>query len=220
MDFLLRRAGGQRFRLYVPPHYDDSGSWPAVLFLHGAGERGSDSVAPVKVGMGPALEKRAEPYPAIVVFPQCPRDAYWSLPSARASATIALEETIGEFNIDMNRIALTGISMGAAGAWLVAADAPQRFMSLAPICGWVYADELLAFARRIAHIPTWMFHGDADNIVPVESSRAMVAALRQAGADVRYTELRDVAHNSWDAAYQRTEVLDWLIDPTPTSADR
>lgn len=211
INFLLRRAGGHRFRLYVPPDYDGGRSWPAVLFLHGAGERGSDSVGPLKVGIGPALEKRAEAYRAIVVFPQCPRAAHWSLPQGRTIATVALEETIGEFNVDMSRVALTGISMGAAGAWLMAAESPDRFVSLAPICGW--ATSRLAVAARVAHVPTWIFHGDADDIVPVDSSREMVLAMKDAGANVRYTEFRGIAHNSWDPAYQQTQLLDWMLAP-------
>ncbi len=217
IEFLVRRAevdGIERqFRVYVPPDYDPSRAWPAVLFLHGAGERGSDSAAPTRVGIGPALANREEPYPAIVVFPQCPRDCQWSQVGARAIAMVALAETTSEFRVDATRTALTGISMGAAGAWLLAAEAPEKFVSLSPICGWVATPDAVAFARRLAKIPTWIFHGDRDTIVPVDASRKMVDALEEVGADVRYTELPGVAHNSWDAAYQKSGLLDWLISP-------
>jgi predicted peptidase len=212
--FLLRRVevdGAPRpFRLYVPDGYSDQAAWPAVLFLHGAGERGSDSVTPTKVGIGPHLDS----YPAIVVFPQCPAESHWSAPEARAIAAAALDQTESEFRIDAKRVALTGISMGGAGAWLLASQQPKRFARLAPVCAWLSSrakKDLPAFVETIAHIPTWMFHGDADNVVPVDESRLMFAALRGAGADVQYTELPGVAHNSWDPAYGSSGLLDWLI---------
>ncbi len=216
--FLLRpvEVGGQphRFRIHVPPAYDDGRPWPAILFLHGAGERGSDSIAPTEVGIGPHLCSGHPDCPAIVLFPQCPRESHWSTPEARAIALATLDHTANEFRIDSARVALTGISMGAAGAWLLASEEPDRFASLAPVCGWLSSSvkrDYAAFAKRIAHIPIWMFHGDADNIVPVEESRIMYAALQAAGASVRYTELKGVAHNSWDSAYGESGLLEWMI---------
>ncbi|HSP13340.1 MAG TPA: PHB depolymerase family esterase [Thermoanaerobaculia bacterium] len=220
-DFLLRHVesgGGTRdFRVYVPPDYDDDHTWPAVLFLHGAGERGNDSVTPTKVGIGPHLYDR-EPYPAIVVFPQCPAESHWSAPAARAIAAAALDSVISEFRIDAARIALTGISMGAAGAWLLASDQTGRFASLAPVCGWLSSRakrDFSGFVKGIAHIPTWIFHGDADTIVPVDESRIMHAALEAAGAQVRYTELKGVGHNSWDPAYGESGLMEWLVGEDP-----
>jgi predicted peptidase len=214
IEFQLRRVEvdgvSHRFRLYVPADYD-----AAVLFLHGAGERGNDSIAPTKVGLGSALSEREEPFPAIVVFPQCPRETHWTAAAARDIAMAALDATKKEFRIE--RVALTGISMGAAGAWLMAAEHPERFMSLAPICGWVSARSTKDHAdliARIRGIPTWIFHGSVDHIVPVEHSRVMEAALKVAGADVRYTELRDVAHNSWDPAYGASNLLEWMLNPS------
>jgi predicted peptidase len=181
-----------------------------VLFLHGAGERGSESIAATRVGIGPHLGG----YPAVVVFPQCPPEAYWSAPETRAIAKAALDQVQSEFRIDAARVALTGISMGGAGAWLLAGDEPDRFAALAPVCGWLSSrvkPGLADFAQKIARIPTWIFHGDTDTIIAVEESRLMNAALQAAGADVRYTELKGVGHNSWDPAYGKSGVMEWLI---------
>lgn len=219
IEFLLRRVevGGvvRRFRIYVPPGYEERPARPPVLFLHGAGERGNDSLAQTTVGIGPALRTRDTPYPAIVVFPQCPRESHWSAGEARAIAMAALDEAAGELGFDPARVALTGISMGAAGAWLLAWEQPERFVSLSPICGWVSGhtpSELQLFANRVARIPTWIFHGEADNVVPVDESRALYEAMQAAGANVRYTELAGVGHNSWDPAYQGSELMDWMIN--------
>ena len=220
IDFLLRSSvvegAARRFRVYVPPDYDEATARPAVLFLHGAGERGNDSIGPTRVGLGRTLMDREEPFPALVIFPQCPRESHWCSEYGRGVAMAALEETLKEFHVDAARVALTGMSMGGAGAWLVASDHPERFMSLAPICGWVSArsdPDKAQIIERIRGIPTWIFHGSADTIVPVDSSRAMAAALQKAGADVRYTELAGVEHNSWDRAYGQTELLEWMLNP-------
>jgi predicted peptidase len=200
---------GLPFRVYIPPDYDAARRWPAVLFLHGAGERGSDGLRPTTVGLGASLRRRSDPYPAIVAFPQCPCDDHWS-GSARFMAMQTLAAVEEEFPI--SHTALTGISMGAAGAWLLAAEHPDRFARLAPICGWARIVDRSTIARSIGAIPTWVFHGSADPIVAVEESRGIVAALKQAGASIRYTELPGVGHNSWDPAYDDSELLDWLIE--------
>jgi predicted peptidase len=57
----------------------------------------------------------------------------------------------------------------------------------------------------------WAFHGALDEVVPVERSARMIAALRQAGANPRYTELSDVGHDAWTSAFQNPELLPWLF---------
>jgi predicted peptidase len=66
-------------------------------------------------------------------------------------------------------------------------------------------------AGRIENLPVWVFHGDADRTVPVAASREMVEALRQAGANVKYSELPGVGHNAWDTAYRDPELPEWLF---------
>jgi pimeloyl-ACP methyl ester carboxylesterase len=74
-------------------------------------------------------------------------------------------------------------------------------------------DPYAAAAARLHDIPTWIFHGAQDDLVPPEYSRRMQAALQAAGArDARYTEFPDANHNSWDPAYAQTpELWDWLF---------
>jgi acetyl esterase/lipase len=66
-------------------------------------------------------------------------------------------------------------------------------------------------AARIGTLPTWIVHGEADSLVPVDESRSMAEALRAAGADVRYTELPGTDHDSWTAAYGSEAILQWLF---------
>ena len=184
--------------VWLPKAYDRSKRWPAILFLHGAGERGTDNNLQMTVGLGPHLA-RLDP-PAVVVFPQCLPGVQWN--RVAALAVDALDQVCDEHRIDPARVSLTGISMGGAGVWTLAAHYPTRWSALAPVCGWHDG------RKEIPSIPTWIFHGDADTIIPVEHSRAMAAKL---GPRAKYTELPGVGHNSWDPAYGTTDVVDWLV---------
>ena len=206
----------RRYQVWVPAAYDHSHKWPAILFLHGSGERGSDGEKQITVGLGPALRDAQ----AIVIFPQCPDGQRWVGPAQRI-AIAALEQTQREFAIDPRRISLTGMSMGGAGAWILAAQEPKRWSALAPVCAYVHkppklddaedptAESFDAFARRLPKIPIWIFHGSDDPIVPVSDSREMARAL---GPRAAYTEFPHAGHNAWDPAYTTTHVVAWLIE--------
>jgi predicted peptidase len=118
-----------------------------------------------------------------------------------------MQYVISHEAVDPARIYLTGLSMGGYGTWDLAARQPERFAAILPICGG--GDE--ATAPRLAKLPIWCFHGDADTVVPVERSRTMIAAVRAAGGSPKYSELPGVGHDSWTPAYRDPAVLDWLF---------
>lgn len=214
------------YRVWVPAGYTAERRWPAILFLHGSGERGSDGVKQTLVGLGPPLADGSLDLRAIVVFPQCPEAGHWVGP-AREIAIAALDETEREFSIDPRRVSLTGLSMGGAGVWVLAAEHPERWSAAAPVCGWVVRPAALTsipdnklpwlgegdarppeVARRLDSLPLWILHGSADTVVPVSESRRMASLL---GAHAAYTEFAGVGHNAWDLAYRTTGVAAWLV---------
>lgn len=179
-----------------------------MLFLHGAGERGTDGARQTTVGIGPTLKRFPWRYPAIVVMPQCPSGVQWS-PPVLESALAVLDAVLESARVDGRRVYLTGISMGGFGAFALAARYPSRFAALVPVCGW---GDPATVSRPLARMPIWAFHGADDDIVPVTSSRDMVAAIRAAGNDrVQYTEYRNVGHDSWDLAYADPELPAWML---------
>ena len=221
-------VGGQsyRYQVYVPADYPAKAAWPVILFLRGSGERGADGLMQTTVGLGPAIRRAAKRFPAIVVFPQMPADSQWVGTPAEV-ALAALNRTLDEFHADRDRVYLTGLSMGGHGAWYLAYRHPELFAAVAPICGWILdnpefkgsvpvvpadsGDPMQALARRLAHTPIWIFHGEMDNTVPVAGSREPAAALKAANPDVRYTEFLGLDHNSWDATYGSDEFVRWLF---------
>lgn len=207
-------------QIWVPDAYDASRKWPAILFLHGSGERGSDGIRQTTVGLGRALSEGKVDAQAIVVFPQCPEGERWINPNAQRIAMRALAAAEREFSIDKRRVALTGMSMGGAGAWLLAAKYPNRWSALAPVCGYIHRPPTIPdlgdtttktfdqFARDLPQIPIWIFHGSDDPVVPVEESREMARSL---GPRAGYTEFAHTGHNAWDPAYTQTHLVDWLV---------
>lgn len=227
LDRTITVAGrAYRYQVYVPADYQSKPSWPAILFLHGAGERGDDGLVQTNVGLAPAIRKNPSRYPAIVVFPQVPLDSQW-VGAPADMAVAALQQTMKEFKIDPKRVYLTGLSMGGHGTWYVAYRNPDLFAAVVPICGWVRefaffrgsvpvvpgdsAAVMSKLVQRLARTPIWIFHGEVDQVVNVNGSREPFNALKAASADVRYTEFLGTDHNSWDATYASEEFTRWLF---------
>src|ERR1700704_1194007 len=232
--FLDRRVtisgSDYRYQVFVPADFSKKKSWPVILFLHGAGERGDDGLIQTDVGIGHAIRLNNSRFPFIVVMPQCRKEKVWSEPDMEAQALAALDASIKEFHGDRNRIYLSGLSMGGYGTWEIAATHPGRFAALVPICAGVrgpkdwpqlnvvvasdtkIADPYAEVARRVASTPIWMFHGDADPAVPVTEARHMAEALKAANAKFKYSEYPGVGHNSWDQAYAEPELVPWLLE--------
>jgi len=190
------------YQVWLPRDFYDDASrrWPVILFLHGAGERGGDNLVQLTVGLAPHLPQLKPP--AVVVFPQCPAGQLWTAQPQLDRAIAALDDARSEFKLDDDRTSLTGISMGGAGAWALAAAHPDRWSAVAPICGWMEP------IQPLPDVPYRIFHGDMDPVIDVEQSRRMAKHL---GKRAEYTELEGVNHNSWDPAYRDTDLVAWLV---------
>lgn len=181
-----------------------AGKLPLILQLHGAGERGNgkEELVNVEVHGFSKLARRSE-LGAILVMPQCPIDTFWA---ARVeSIVVFIDQLKKEYDIDEDKVYLTGLSMGGYGTWYTAMARPDLFAAIAPICGGG-----MAWNAGVLTMPVWAFHGAADNEVSPVQSDEMVKALKAAGADVTYSRIEGVGHNVWENAYNET-LLTWLL---------
>jgi len=210
------------YRILFPEGFQRDKKYPLVLFLHGAGERGTDNAVQLVHGMNDFArpENRAK-YPCIVVAPQCPQERRWvevdwgaashtmpETPSVPLGLTIALLDALQkEFPVDADRVYVTGLSMGGYGTWDLGQRFPTRFAAIAPICGG--GDEQQA--PRLKSLPIWAFHGDQDTAVKPERSRNMIEAIKAAGGEPKYTEYPAVGHDSWTRTYADDAFHDWLF---------
>ncbi|MDP1562975.1 MAG: prolyl oligopeptidase family serine peptidase [Pirellulaceae bacterium] len=192
-----------QYLLSLPKGYEEQESWPVLLFLHGAGERGSD-LNLVKTHGPPKLLEAGKEFPFIVVSPQCPAGRWWE----SFELAVLLDEIEDNYKVDKQRIYVTGLSMGGFGTWALSAYQPKRFAAIAPICGG--GEPMMT--RFYAHVPTWAFHGDQDNVVPLARSESMVEGMKKVGGDVKFTVYPGVGHDSWTETYDNEELYKWLLE--------
>src|SRR5579864_3731388 len=240
LDRKVSVAGTEyKYQVFVPEDWTKNKKWPVILFLHGAGERSDDGLIQTEVGIGTAIRRYRNRFPAVVVMPQCRKDMWWA-DSMADVAMAALAEAQKEFHGDANRVYLTGLSMGGYGTWYLAGKYPGKFAAIAPICGGILMPDkaraqspddnapYTEAAKKIGKTPVWIFHGGDDPVVPVTESRRMAEAMKAVlGQDtlytarpatkpvevpeVIYTEYPGVGHNSWEKAYADPDLISWLL---------
>ena len=200
------RSGPDRYEYLItlPEGYAEQPetAWPLMLFLHGVGESG-DSLDLVTKHGPPKLIKQGQAFPFIVVSPQTPVDHWW-IPGLLDKL---LDEVIAQHRVDEDRIYVTGLSMGGYGTWALAAEYPNRFAAIAPICGGGDPGRACAFK----HLPVWAFHGAQDGVVSLERSQEMIDALEACGSDARLTVYPDADHDSWTETYDNPELYAWFL---------
>src|SRR6266478_1466278 len=201
------------YLLFLPKGYEAKSEkrWPLILFLHGAGERGTNVW---KVAThGPPKNVTGNPdFPFIVVSPQCPENQIWSNDALLA----LLDEIARKQAVDTNRIYLTGLSRGGYGTWRLGLTHPERFAAIVPICG---GGELITVlvangekAKALKTLGVWAFHGGKDPVVPLEESQRMVELVKKAGVrDVKLKIYPEAGHDSWTVTYKDPELYEWLL---------
>lgn len=218
------------YRLLLPENYDATKKYPLILFLHGRGESGNDNEKQLVHGAALFLKDSIrKKYPAIVVFPQCPADCYWSNVQTIADSTgkrsfyfvtggeaslamklaMSLTDNIIErYPVNTKQVYVMGLSMGAMGTFEIVKREPDLFAAAVAICGGANPKT----ASIMKKVKWWIFHGLRDDIVNPEFSKQMATALKNAGADVKLTLYPNDNHNSWDDAFAEPGLLKWLFE--------
>lgn len=207
-----------RYQLAVPEKIESGKTYPLILFMHGAGERGTDNQQQLKHGVKSILSA-AEP--CFLIAPQCPKEVWWTPIDEGRTKLVAAGKSnpllegviamVADFSkthaVDPDRFYVTGISMGGFATWDLLARIPEKIAAAVPICGG--GD--MSLVDRYKSIPIWTFHGEADPIVPVTATRNIVAALGVAGGKPKTTYYPNVEHDSWTMTYDNPEVIRWLF---------
>jgi predicted peptidase len=195
------------YLLYLPSDYSDSKkAYPLVLFLHGAGERGED-INLVEIHGIPKLINMGREFPFITIAPQCPSDRWWPDPVFVKALISLIEKTKTQYNVDDSRIYATGLSMGGYGTLEIAIERPDLFSGIIPICGGGDLKKI----GRLKDMPVWLFHGDADTVVPVENSTNIYDILKPINDNVKITIYKEVGHDSWTQTYDNNDIYEWLL---------
>jgi predicted peptidase len=217
-----------QYRILFPDGFDPIKKYPLVFMLHGSGERGNDNNAQLANGASLFLDSR-ERYPAIVVFPQCSKNGYWSNvhlsyeangnehldfqiggePTRDMSLLLgAVDEFLNRPYVDKNRVYLGGLSMGGMGTLELLRRRTDVFAAAFCICGGDNGFNAKAYAQNV---PLWIFHGENDNVVAASYSESIVTAIEEFGGKPRFTLYKGVGHDSWTNAFAEPELLPWLF---------
>lgn len=216
------------YQVMYPENYDSTKQYPLVVFLHGAGERGNDNEKQLTHGKQFLIDNFYSDNPAIVIAPQCPADSYWAnvirhqLPDKMEftfgvtdkatqpmeTLIILIQSWVSSGKVDISKVYVGGLSMGGMGTFEILWRMPHTFAAAFPICGGGDISKLPLYARNTA---VWIFHGDEDNVVPVQYSRSIYECLKELGCDVEYTEYKGVNHGSWNNAFNEKGLASWLL---------
>ncbi|MEK9604593.1 MAG: alpha/beta hydrolase-fold protein [Flavobacteriaceae bacterium] len=217
------------YRILLPENFNPENAYPLLMILHGAGERGDDNVSQLFHG-GKLFQSDSfrSKYPAIVVFPQCPKGSYWAnvlrdydqpldqkytyseqLPKNPQleiveALLLNLEE---QYRIDSSRRYIGGLSMGGMGTFELVSRNPDYFAAAFPICGGGNPE----WAKYLSKTPLWIFHGEQDDVVSVNFSKAMFQSLKKINAPVKLTLYPEVYHDSWHNAFGDPDLMNWLF---------
>ncbi len=219
--------GDLNYRIFYPEGFDAAKKYPVLLFMHGAGERGEDNEAQLVHG-SELVATGMSKYNAIAIFPQCPTEDYWvnfiekerpgaarefnvdvsGAPSDALARVIELvTEVKGRSYVDTQRLYVGGLSMGGMATFDLLWRMPNTFAAAIPICGSGSPEK----ATVMKDTPIRIYHGEVDGVVPVEYSRNMESAIKDAGGNVEAKYYPEVNHDSWTNAFAEPDFLEWMF---------
>lgn len=219
--FINPRGDTLSYRLLKPINYDSTQRYPLLVSLHGGAGYGTDNIRQLASW---EIQQLSEPenqkkYPAFILAPQCSRGTGWGgIPNLVARDTIVFELMSAlekEYSIDPDRRYVAGGSLGGYGTWYFIGTRPGVFAAAIPLCG--AGDP--ALAQNMKEVAIWAFHGENDQNVPVEGSRRVIKAIRQAGGHPRYTEFPETGHYLTPGLEATPGILDWLFSQKRQAKD-
>ena len=206
-------GAGQEFQyaIFLPEGFDPSRKYPAVMFLNGRGENGSDGVRQLSNNFGVQIWEMKGKFPFVCVAPQC--QDQWRYQSEENHRAIAiLDDVIRRYNVDPDRIYLTGVSSGGTGVWSMAAEFPDRFAAVAPLCAGSVGLSAEQAAKVYAdyQLPIWNFFNRGDEEALVRFNRELQITMLEAGLSPLVREYDQAGHDCWNSVYRTAELFQWL----------
>lgn len=232
-ESFIHKGDTLQYRMLLPKDFSTSKSYPLMLFLHGAGERGEDNQKQLTHGSEMFIKNR-DSFPAIVIFPQCPPDDYWAnanvdrsttpitltfpkdIPPTKSMTLLMqlLDEMLAKSYVDKEQVYVGGLSMGGMGTFEILHRKPNVFAAAFAICGAGNPESAEAYAKKV---PMWIFHGANDDVVNPQQSVDMVGGILKYGGKPNFSLYAKDNHNSWDSAFAEPELLPWLFSNSKTN---
>lgn len=200
---------GLNFQLYGNPKWKGAERYPLLIWLHGAGQSGSDNEAQMGGATKPFTEEgNQEERPCFVLAPQCPDRNIGFKDAVAANLMTLVKSLCDSLPIDESRLYLTGSSMGGSGSWRIATEHPGVFAAVVPLCGGGDPSK----AAALKDTPIWAFHGDKDDEVPLERSTSMIEAIKSSGGTLaQLSILEGEGHLIASGVYAKPELHEWIF---------
>lgn len=205
----VKKISTLNYIVNLPNNYEEKTNelFPLILFLHGNGERGNDISSVKKYGIHRYLDVIDIPF--VIVSPQCHYNNFWE--THINDIELLLQEIKLKYRVDMGRICLVGVSLGAYGAWNFAMQRPKLFSSIVSIAGGAM---LTKYASQISHIPSYIVHGELDKEVSVGESVKIFEALVNAGGKADLTVIPNMGHEICTTIFESNELYKWIENNT------
>lgn len=199
--------GGLQGMLFGAKELDAKAKHPLLIYLHG---KGNDVLSKKALGFANACSK-PENYkdrPCLIYAPQCPDENGWS-GATGANLMKTLKDLIKNLPVDEDRLYVVGYSMGGFGTFMLLNENPKMFAAGIPIAGGAQ----VGVAKNLRRIPIWIWHGEKDDVVPPDASRAIAKALEKVKT-AKYTEVPGGDHGIGGEVEKNAEVHTWLFAQT------
>ncbi len=230
------------FGLYVPAGYTPGTKrrWPLVVALHGMNGRPLAMLRWFFGGDAKGKEQDWEDRRWSTDDEELPQlDAFVVTPGGHGNAMYrdlgeddvmrVLDWATRTYPIDLDRVTITGPSMGGIGTAAIAFRHPDRFAAAAPLCGYhsyfvrrdVQGRSMRPWERLLAeersnvewaangeNLPLWIVHGTKD--LPEANSGVLIDRYDQLGYSVKHDH-PDLGHNVWQTTYEGLKGAKWLV---------
>jgi predicted peptidase len=191
------------YETILPAGYaaNPTATYPVILALHGG-------AGPASITTVFRAFTNADPqFGFILVMPDA-GDAGWVTTSLRNT----LDDIKSRYRVNLDRVYVTGQSAGAYAAWRLATSRPTDFAAIVLVAGGG-VDE---FACTLKHIPVWLVHNQADNVVPASESIELHEAIQNCAGLSKLTINTSLPpgahpHDAWSGTYGNRAFYDWLL---------
>ena len=199
----LRWKCGYSYVLKIPKNFKKNKEYPLVVFLHGGIKSNANSLNRRANYVNDFYIPKDDQY--VVVAP-IKLGVDWSAKKIQD----LIEDIKANLKIDINRIYLTGLSMGGRGTFIVASKLPKTFAAIMPLSPHHQPYSYLPLSEKVSHLPTFLHHSKNDKTSKFSMAESMYNKLLVNNDNVRF-DIGSSGHSGWSKIYNNEKIITWFL---------